>query len=249
MLEVRGISKSFGDTLALAPLDLRFTPGETTALIGPSGCGKSTLLKLLMGIISPDSGEVLIDGTPLTPENAQAQRRKLGYVIQDGGLFPHLTCEENVTLMARHLAWKKDAIQARLSKLRTLVQLDATSLSRYPKSVSGGQAQRVGLMRALFLNPDALLLDEPLGALDPLVRRDLQEELKAIFEGLGKTVVLVTHDMAEAAFFGDRIALLREGHLCQLGTLRDLLDHPAEPFVQRFIEAQRGPKSLLQGEG
>lgn len=163
----------------------------------------------------------------------------MGYVIQDGGLFPHLTAEGNVTLMARHLGRSGDDLHGRVAELAELSRFPAEGLSRFPVELSGGQRQRVGLMRALMLGPDVLLLDEPLGALDPLVRAALQEDLKEIFARLGQTVVLVTHDMGEAAYLADRIVLMREGRVVQEGTLEDFGKRPAEEFVTRFLNAQR----------
>ncbi|MDP6952601.1 MAG: ATP-binding cassette domain-containing protein, partial [Alphaproteobacteria bacterium] len=166
-------------------------------------------------------------------------RRRMGYVVQGGGLFPHLTAHGNVALMARQLGWSRQRIDARLAALAELVRLPGEILSRYPAQLSGGQRQRVALMRALMLDPDVLLLDEPLGALDPMVRHDLQTDLRAIFRSLAKTVVLVTHDLGEAAYFGDRIVLLRDGEVVQSGTADDLVSRPAEPFVEAFVAAQR----------
>ena len=172
---------------------------------------------------------------------ARAVRLRTGYVIQDGGLFPHLTARGNVTLLARHLGWDRPRIEARVAELAELTRFPADGLDRHPRQLSGGQRQRVGLMRALMLDPAALLLDEPLGALDPLVRADLQTELRDIFRSLGKTVVLVTHDLGEATFFADRVVLLRDGRVVQEGSPADLWHRPADPFVTRFVQAQRGP--------
>src|SRR5262249_22018916 len=166
----------------------------------------------------------------------------VGYVIQDGGLFPHLTARGNVTLMARYLGWDRARIAARVAGLADLTRFPADGLDRYPHQLSGGQRQRVGLMRALMLDPDALLLDEPLGALDPLVRADLQAELRDIFRRLGKTVVLVTHDLGEAAFFADRVVLLKAGRVVQEGGPGALWPRPGDAFVPRFVQAQRGPE-------
>ncbi|HEX4459911.1 MAG TPA: ATP-binding cassette domain-containing protein [Polyangia bacterium] len=237
MVEVRGLTKRFGAEHALGPIDLVFAPG-TTALIGPSGCGKSTLLRLLVGLIAPDAGEVRFDDAPLTTATVAAVRRRVGYVIQDGGLFPHLSARDNVTLMARQIGWDKTRIAARLGELMQLVHLSDDALSRYPRQLSGGQRQRVSLMRALMLDPDVILLDEPLGALDPIVRSELQVDLKAIFARLGKTVVLVTHDLGEAGFLAARIALMQAGRVLQLGALESLYESPADPFVTRFVRAQ-----------
>jgi osmoprotectant transport system ATP-binding protein len=236
MLELRGVSKTYGPMTALQPIDLVIAAGQTTVLLGQSGCGKSTILRLLLGLLRPDAGTVLFDGKPFQPE----LRQRMGYVVQDGGLFPHLTARGNVTLMARHLGWDAERIDARLRELADLTRFPADGLDRYPVQLSGGQRQRVGLMRALMRTPDVLLLDEPLGALDPLIRSDLQTDLRRIFRALGKTVLLVTHDLGEAAFLGDHLVLLRDGRIVQKGTLTDLVETPADPFVTRFVNAQRG---------
>jgi osmoprotectant transport system ATP-binding protein len=240
MLELIGVSKRYGAAHALWPTDLTVPRGRTTILIGPSGCGKSTLLRLMIGLIWPDTGSVRFDGMPLTPDNVLQLRRRMGYVIQDGGLFPHLTARANVTLLARYLGWDSKQTEARLAELAELTRFPHDGLDRYPVQLSGGQRQRVSLMRGLMLDPDVLLLDEPLGALDPMIRSELQADLRRIFQRLGKTVVLVTHDMGEAGFFGDEIVLLRDGNVVQRGTLGDLLGAPADAFVTQFINAQRG---------
>lgn len=241
MISAENVSKTYAGRTALAPTTLSFAPGKTTVLIGPSGCGKSTLLRILIGLITPDTGRVVIEKTTLTPSNAESLRHAIGYVIQDGGLFPHLTAEQNTALLARFLGKPSTEIEARMSELATLVQLPPELLMRYPSNLSGGQRQRVGLMRALMLDPPLLLLDEPLGALDPITRSELQTQLKDIFAQLSKTVVLVTHDMGEAAYFGDTIILMRDGKIIQSGTLDDLLHRPAERYVSDFIRAQRSP--------
>ena len=241
MLELRGVAKKFGGLPALQPTDLQVTAGRTTVLIGPSGCGKSTLLRLMIGLIEPDAGSVRFEGEVFAPEHVLALRRRMGYVIQDGGLFPHLTARENVGLMVGHLGWNEQRIAARLAELVQLTHFPEDGLERYPVQLSGGQRQRVSLMRALMLDPALLLLDEPLGALDPMVRAELQTELRRIFRALGKGVVLVTHDMAEAGFFGDEIVLMREGRIVQKGEFADFLQRPAEPFVTQFVNAQRSP--------
>jgi osmoprotectant transport system ATP-binding protein len=245
MFALRQVSKSYGGTAALAALDLEIAAGRTTAVIGPSGCGKSTLIRLLNGLIRPTAGTVEFAGTPVTPATAPALRRRMGYVIQDGGLFPHLTARGNAALLARHLGWTADRIDARLAALCALTHFPPDGLARYPAELSGGQQQRVALMRALMLDPDVLLLDEPLGALDPMIRYELQTELRDIFRSLGKTVVLVTHDMAEAAYFGDTLVLLRAGRIVQQGTPSELVHHPADRFVERFVTAQRGLAEVL----
>jgi osmoprotectant transport system ATP-binding protein len=239
MIELRGVSKSYGELQALAETTLRLADGKTSVLIGPSGCGKSTILRLIIGLIEPDSGEVVIDGHLLTAENLLQRRRGMGYVIQEGGLFPHLTAEQNIWLMMRHLGHEvKDCVR-RVHELCTLTQFPEDALTKHAGELSGGQRQRVGLMRALALDPPVLLLDEPLGALDPIVRNELQTELKSIFEKLRKTVVLVTHDMGEAAYLGDAIILVKDGKVVQQGTLDDFRSRPAGDFVTQFLNAQR----------
>jgi osmoprotectant transport system ATP-binding protein len=242
-IELRGVSKRYGHRNALETTNLGFKRGETTALIGPSGCGKSTLLRLIVGLVKPSAGTIALDGEVLNPDNLTSARRKLGYVIQEGGLFPHLNAADNVLLMLRHLKAPEDKNQSRLKELADLVRLPNDLLNRFPAELSGGQRQRVSLMRALALDPEILLLDEPLGALDPMVRNVLQQELKYLFEKLKKTVILVTHDMAEAAYLSHSIVLLREGKIVQNGALADFQNHPSEAFVSEFLGAQR---SLVQ---
>lgn len=244
MIELKGVSKAFGRTPVLRSFNLVVTPGITTVLIGPSGCGKSTLLRLMVGLVQPDEGRISFEGRRIFPQSLLSLRKKIGYVIQEGGLFPHLTARENVVIMARYLKWGTDRIEERLHELADVTLFPMDGLDRFPAELSGGQRQRVSLMRALMLDPDLLLLDEPLGALDPMIRADLQTDLKRIFQALKKTVVLVTHDMGEAAFFGDLIILLRDGQIVQAGRAEDLIRAPADPFVTRFINAQRMPLDL-----
>jgi osmoprotectant transport system ATP-binding protein len=240
IIAVENVSKRYADVVALAPLKYAFRPSATTVLIGPSGCGKSTLMRILVGLVRPDSGGVIVNDVALTATNLQAWRYQIGYVIQDGGLFPHLTAAQNVALLARHLARDPRMIEQRMAELCDLVRLPGAMLDRYPQQLSGGQRQRVALMRALMLDPQVLFLDEPLGALDPMTRHALQGELKTIFAMVNKTVVLVTHDMNEAAFFGDQIVLMRDGAIVQSGVPEDLQLRPANPFVSEFIRAQQG---------
>ncbi len=239
LVQLDGVSKSFGDTVALHPTSLEFGRGLTTALIGPSGCGKSTLLRLILRLLDPDTGTIRVDGAEITAENVTQVRRRVGYVIQEGGLFPHLTARANILLLPRHLSRPPNEIEERLAQLCQLSRFPESALSRYPAELSGGQRQRVSLMRALILSPELLLLDEPLGALDPLVRSALQKDLKEIFAELKQTAILVTHDMGEAAYLADAIVLLHDGRIVQRGTAADLRDRPATEFVSEFINAQR----------
>ncbi|MEE8443979.1 MAG: ATP-binding cassette domain-containing protein [Alphaproteobacteria bacterium] len=249
MFELTGVKKSFGPVHAVGPIDLATRQGDTTVLIGPSGCGKSTLLRLMIGLTIPDAGTVLLDGVAVDPASAPTLRRRMGYVIQEGGLFPHLSGRDNIVLMARHLGRPDVDIAARLATLTALTRLPEDALARFPAQLSGGQRQRVALMRALMLDPDVLLLDEPLGALDPMIRHDLQTELRDIFRALGKTVVMVTHDIGEAGFFADHIVLLRDGRIAQQGDIATLAANPADDFVARFLAARRGLAEVIAERG
>ncbi|MEL7472928.1 MAG: ATP-binding cassette domain-containing protein [Planctomycetota bacterium] len=235
--------------VALDDVSIAFEPATTTALIGPSGCGKSTALRTLVGLVRPDAGRARFDGDPINPDRParlRGLRHRLGYVIQDGGLFPHLTARQNILLLPRHLRLDADDTARRLDHLVELTRFPKAGLDRFPSELSGGQRQRVALMRALAHDPEALLLDEPLGALDPLIRADLQTDLKAIFADLKKTVVLVTHDLAEAAFLAPSIVLMREGRVVQHASYRELVERPAEPFVRDFVTAQTSRLRALE---
>ncbi len=238
MVSLQHVRKSYAGKLALDSTSLSVAHGCSLALIGPSGCGKSTLLRILVGLVAPDTGTVCVGDVPLSPATLPSLRLRMGYVLQDGGLFPHLSAEENLRLVPRQLAWAPSKIATRVAELAALVRLPREMLARFPIELSGGQRQRVALMRALMLDPDVLLLDEPLGALDPVVRAELQDELLRIIGAVEKTVIVVTHDMAEAARLGDEIAIMRGGVIVQRGTLDALLSTPNDPFVTQFIEAQ-----------
>ena len=245
MIQLDAVTKRYGSEYAVRDLSLQIPTGQTTVLIGPSGSGKSTLLRLMIGLTQPDAGTVTVDGQRLSRANVRTLRHRMGYVIQEGGLFPHLTGRANAALLARHLGWSQDRIDARIEELTDLVQLAPDRLAQYPTELSGGQRQRVSLMRALMLDPDVLLLDEPLGALDPMIRADLQDDLRAIFHRLGKTVVFVTHDIGEAGFFGDHVVLLHDGAIEQQGPMPTLVNEPVSDFVTDFIQAQRAPLEHL----
>jgi len=243
MIAFEGIRKVYDGAVAVDGVTLVVPARTTVALLGPSGCGKSTLLRMAVGLVQPDAGSVAIAGEPMTPRTAQALRLRLGYVIQAGGLFPHLSAKENVGLMASHLGWAAEKVDGRVAELSDLVRLTGALLGRFPTELSGGQAQRVGLMRALMLDPEVLLLDEPMGALDPMVRRALQEDLRAIFAKLEKTVLLVTHDLGEAAFLSDDVVLMNAGAVVQRGSMNALAEAPASGFVTEFLRAQSGTRS------
>jgi len=244
MIAVRHVSKRFGATVALDDVSIEVAPETTHVLLGSSGSGKSTVLRVLLGLVAADTGEALIDDVPITPTTRRHLVGRVGYVVQEGGLYPHLTVEGNVSLPAETVGWPRDRTAARVRELAALAGFDEAMLRRYPAQLSGGQRQRVGLMRALVLDPPRLLLDEPLGALDPIVRADLQLELRRLFATLGKTVVLVTHDVREAVLLGATISLLRGGRVVQQGTFAELARAPAEPFVSEFLGAQAPPPEL-----
>jgi osmoprotectant transport system ATP-binding protein len=239
MFQLDNVSKYYGTALALDGVTLEFPRGSISALIGSSGSGKSTVLRLLLGLERADSGVVGIDGVPVQNLDLLALRRGIGYVIQDGGLFPHLSAHANLALLPRHVGWSKGRIEERIEFLAALTHFPRDGLRRYPLELSGGQRQRIALMRALMLDPPALLLDEPLSALDPIVRYELQDELAVIFAGIDKTVVLVTHDLAEAAFLSSRLILLDAGRVQQSGDLGALRQTPANAWVERFVQARR----------
>jgi len=244
MIKLECIAKTFGSIIALKDINLSIAAAQTTVLIGPSGCGKSTLLRLIIGLIDPDGGSCYFDNSLVNRQTIFQIRKRIGYVIQEGGLFPHLTIINNAALMAQHLKWDRDRIMTRLDELADLTQFPKNRWNYYPIELSGGQRQRVSLMRALMLDPDVLLFDEPLAALDPMIRSNLQKDLKAVFQDLKKTVVMVTHDIGEAAYFGDHIVLMRKGEIVQAGSIQSLLQSPAIPFVTQFINAQRNPLDI-----
>jgi osmoprotectant transport system ATP-binding protein len=239
-IELEGVVKRYDGVPALDVSRLSVGSSTTLAVVGPSGCGKSTLLRVVIGLLTPDRGEVRVAGVAMAPATRPSLLLRIGYVIQEGGLFPHLTAGSNVTLVAEELGWTRERRSSRVAELLELTQMTAALLERYPGQLSGGQRQRVALMRALMLDPDVVLLDEPLAALDPMIRAALQRDLRSAFERLRKTVLFVTHDVSEAAFVGDEIAVMRAGRVIQRGSLRDLSERPADPFVTAFLGAQRG---------
>ena len=239
MLNLRKVCKFYGAVRVLSDVNFDVPRGATGVIIGPSGCGKTTLVRLIMGLISADQGEVMFDDEAVVEENISRIRRRIGYVVQGGALFPHLTAWRNVGLMPKYFGWSSPEIVQRVELLADMMELPLDALHRYPGELSGGQRQRVSLMRALVLDPEVLILDEPFGALDPMVRFQLQEHLRALFRKLKKTVVMVTHDIAEAAFFADEIILMRAGKVVQRGSIFELLSNPKDDFVTAFIKAQR----------
>ncbi len=237
MIELRDVRKVYPDGhVALRGVSLFVEAATTVALLGPSGCGKTTTLKLINRLATPTSGAVLVDGRDVSTVDAIALRRGIGYVVQEAGLFPHLTAQENVEVVPRLLQWAPQRRRRRAEELFALVGLDfALHGPRYPAELSGGQRQRVGLARALAADPPLVLMDEPFGALDPLTRRRLQREFLALKARLRKTVVLVTHDVEEAFMLADRVAVLSDGALVQVGTPDEVRAAPASDFVASFL--------------
>ncbi|CDZ80792.1 Glycine betaine/carnitine/choline transport ATP-binding protein OpuCA [Candidatus Rubidus massiliensis] len=234
-LQLTNITKIIAEKQVLYPINYTFEEHETTVIVGPSGCGKSTLFRIIMGIIEPTTGSISFGDQVLTNENANRIRHQIGYVIQDGGLFPHLNAYDNIALLARYLKLNEKIIKKKMEQLVDVMQLKANVLQLFPWELSGGQKQRVGIIRALFLDPPYIFLDEPLGALDPLVKEDLQHKLKQIFDTLKKTVILVTHNMHEAQFFADKMIIMKEGKVVQSGTYDELKKTPVNSFVEQFL--------------
>jgi osmoprotectant transport system ATP-binding protein len=235
MIALRSVTKTFGGRVALEGVSLTVEPGETHVLLGSTGSGKSTILKLVLGLLRPDSGEVRVDPPA-----------RMGYVVQEGALYPHLTTARNVTLPARAAGWSNEAQAVRLEELTELIGLDRPLLRLYPHQLSTGQRQRASLLRALILDPPVLLLDEPLGALDPIGRSELQRHLVRVIGELRKTVIVVTHDIREAFVFGATITLMSRGRVVQQGTFADLARRPADPFVAEFLRAQAPPADMTR---
>ena len=239
MITFSSVSKAYNGTLVVHDLDLEVEPGQITVLIGPSGGGKTTILKMVNGLVQPNSGTVLVGGKSVLEWDLRALRRSIGYVIQEVGLFPHWTVARNIALLPRLDGWGQTDIAHRVDELLDLVALDpAVFRQRYPHELSGGQAQRVGVARALALRPGILLMDEPFGALDPLIRAQLQSELLRILDEVQTTTLLVTHDLAEAFRLGGRIAILVGGRLEQVDTPDHILQHPDSPFIRQLMDAE-----------
>ena len=244
MIVLEHVTKRFDSVVAVDDLSCHFKQGQTSVLLGSSGCGKSTILRLILGLETTDRGEVQVNGQALSPSTRARLVAGMGYVVQEGGLYPHLTVYGNVALAAEARRWSPQRISDRVRDLVQLVGFDDRIMQKYPNELSGGQRQRVGLIRSLMLDPPLLLLDEPLGSLDPLVRDGLQRQLKEIFRNLKKTVVLVTHDIREAAILGETIFLMTEGRMVQHGTFLDLASRPTNQFVTSFLGAQRLPADI-----
>ncbi|MGI8755423.1 MAG: ABC transporter ATP-binding protein [Acidimicrobiales bacterium] len=246
-IELEALTKTFpgSTTPAVAPLDLTLTAGEITVLIGPSGCGKTTTLRMINRLIDPTDGTIRIAGTDVREQSVTELRRGIGYVIQQIGLFPHRTIAQNIAVVPKLVGWDKGRIDRRVNELADLVGIERAMLDRYPSELSGGQQQRVGVARALAADPPVLLMDEPFGAVDPIVRGRLQQELLRLQEQVHKTIVLVTHDIDEAVHLGDKVAVLNVGgHLEQFAAPDDLLAAPGNDFVADFVGHERSIKRL-----
>ena len=239
MIKLENVSLSFSGHRILQDICLELEAERTHVLLGPSGHGKSTLLKVILGIHTPTKGKVFLDNELLNKSNQRQMAKKMGHSIQDGGLFPHLTAKENILLASKLRRTGPKKSRERLQYLRELVHVDEATLDLYPADLSGGEKQRVALMRALHCDPDILLMDEPLGSLDPIRRNTLKEELHGIFLSLKKTVVFVTHDIFEASYLSDNVILIFKGKIIQTGSLKKLIDKPANQFVVDFIQAQQ----------
>ncbi|MFD1796563.1 ABC transporter ATP-binding protein [Paracoccus aurantiacus] len=246
MIEIRNLTKRYDETTVVDDVSLTVETGQIAALVGTSGSGKTTLLRMINRLVEPTSGTVLIDGTDTATIAPHILRRRIGYAIQGHGLFPHRTVGQNIATVPTLLKWPEAEIRARVDELLELFQLDPAQFrDRMPHELSGGQQQRVGVARALAARPELLLMDEPFGALDPVIRAKAQEDLRALQRQLGTTLVIVTHDMEEAVALGDRIAVMDKGRLLQYGPPDEILTAPATPFVQALIGEGERPFRLL----
>jgi len=244
VITLENVTRRYGETLAVDGLSLEVARGEVCVLIGPSGCGKTTTLRMINRLVRPTSGRIFIDGKDTSQVDPEKLRRSVGYAIQSVGLFPHLNVAENIAVVPQLLHWEKGRVARRTAELLDLVGLDADYAAKYPAQLSGGEAQRIGVARALAADPPIMLMDEPFGAVDPLTRERLQAQFLRIQQGLKKTVVLVTHDLDEAIRLADRIAIMEAGRLVQYDTPEEVLSRPVNRFVRDFVGADRALKRL-----
>jgi osmoprotectant transport system ATP-binding protein len=246
VIEFRSVSKTFPDgTTAVDEFSLVIPSRKTTVFVGSSGCGKTTLLRMINRMVDPSSGTIEIDGVNVLERDSVELRRSIGYVMQSGGLLPHFTVQDNIATVPVLQGVKKKEARAQAHKLMTTVGLDVASATRYPSQLSGGQQQRVGVARALAVDPNILLMDEPFGAVDPIVRSELQQETIRLQRSLDKTVVFVTHDIDEAFLLGDQVVILEKGaHIAQVGSPTEIMEKPASQFVADFIGVERGKRAL-----
>ncbi|MFI8631772.1 ABC transporter ATP-binding protein [Microbacterium sp. NPDC077663] len=245
-IEFRSVTKRFGDgPAAVDEVTLEMPARKTTVLVGSSGCGKTTLLRMINRLIEPTSGDIVIDGESIRSKDAVQLRRSIGYVLQNAGLLPHYTVADNIATVPVLTGQTKAAARRRALELMEIVGLDSAFADRYPAQLSGGQQQRVGVARALAADPNILLMDEPFGAVDPIVRKELQAEVIRLQRELDKTIVFVTHDIDEAFLLGDQVVILQKGaHIAQRGTPSEIIESPADDFVASFIGTDRGARSL-----
>lgn len=239
MIEFKNVSKIYGDNAAVDKINLTINPGDFVCFIGTSGSGKTTLMRMINRMLKPNKGDVFFKGQNIAQFNPVKLRRKIGYVIQNIGLMPHMTIYENITLVPKLLKWSEEKKRAKAKELIHLVELPEDFLDRYPSELSGGQQQRIGVIRALAADQDVILMDEPFGALDPITREGIQDLVKSLQEKMGKTIILVTHDMDEALKLATKIIVMDKGRMVQEGTPTDLLRHPATPFVEKMIGEER----------
>ena len=253
LINVEDLTKVYQgeDEKAVSELNLRVPKGEICVFVGPSGCGKTTTLKMLNRLIEPTSGKIFIEGTNVVEQEKSLLRRKIGYVIQQIGLFPHMTIKENIATVPKLLDWDQERIDKRVVELLDLIGLDSKNhIDKYPNELSGGQQQRVGVARAMAADPPIMLMDEPFGAVDPITRADLQNEFLRLQKKINKTICFVTHDIDEAIKMGDKIAIMNKGELVQYDTPKNILFNPKNEFVEDFIGSDRGLKvlNLLKAE-
>ena len=239
MIELINVTKKYGDTVAVNKVSFKVEEGETLVLLGTSGCGKTTTLKMINRLIEPDDGEISVNGGDIAAQNIEKLRRGIGYVMQNIGLFPHYSIEENIAVVPKLLKWEKSKITERVNELIEKLHLPSNILPLFPDALSGGQQQRVGLARALIADPEILLMDEPFGALDNVTRTSIQQEFKNLEELKRKTIVMVTHDVLEAFELADRICLMDKGNILQIGTPKELLFKPENDFSKNFLDGQR----------
>ena len=240
MVTFENVTKRFGKQTIISNLNLHIPRGKFTVLIGPSGCGKTTTLKMINRLIEPTGGVIKVDGKSITELNAVDLRRGIGYVIQQVGLFPNMTIEQNIEVVPKLLKWPKDQRHTRTQELLKMVEMDPTQyLHRYPSELSGGQQQRIGVLRAMAVSPPIILMDEPFGALDPITREALQDEIKKLQTSLGITIAFVTHDIDEAVKLADVIVLMKDGHIVQQDSPENILSNPANDYVREFIGKKR----------
>ena len=246
-IEFRGVTKTFpgASYSAVDHVSLTVNEGEFITILGSSGCGKTTLLKMINRLYEPDSGSIILFGEDISTVDVVKVRRRIGYVIQQIGLFPHYTVADNIATVPKLLGWDKEKIAARVEELLTLVGLEAKEFrDRYPAQLSGGQQQRIGLARALAVDPKIMLMDEPFGAIDSITREKLQDELRSLHREMGKTILFVTHDIEEAFKLGDRVIIMNEGNILQFDTPEAIIRQPADPFVQSLVDSAKAKEAF-----